>query len=61
MRYTHCVIRVFPKTMFFEEWGTKAYCLRYAEKAAKPRLKVCKVVPVKEWDKHGKLKKGDVK
>ena len=56
MRYTHCVIRVLPTTMFFEEWGTKAKCMAFAKKAAKCGLKVCKVLPVLEWDKHGRKK-----
>ena len=56
MRNIYCVIRVFPSTMFFEEWGNKKHCMNYAKKAAKPRLRVCKVVPVVEWDAHGKMK-----
>ena len=55
-RNLHYVIRVFPDTIFFEAWGTKKQCIDYAKNAAKPRLKVCNVVPVVEWDRHGKMK-----
>ena len=55
MRNTHVVIREFEHAMFFEMWGTKKQCMDFAKKAAKPCLKVCKVVPVLTWDKHGKM------
>lgn len=57
IRNTHVVIREFPNSMFFETWGTKENCMKFAKKAAKPNLLVCKIVPVVAWDKHGKLKK----
>ena len=58
MRSTHCVIREFPSgSTFMETWGTKAYCMSFARKAAKPGLKVCKFVSVASWDKHGKPRK----
>ena len=58
----HCVIREFPKgkhqpaTMFFEAWGNKRQCLNYAKKAAKPNLRLCKVIPIIKWDKSGRVK-----
>ena len=55
-RNLHCCIRVFPDAIYFEKWGTKKQCIDYAKHAAKPRLKVCNVVPVVEWDRHGKKK-----
>jgi hypothetical protein len=55
-RNIHCVIRVFPDTIFFEAWGTKKQCIDYTKHAAKPHLEVCNVVPVVVWDKHGKMK-----
>lgn len=58
IRNTHVVIREFPNSMFFETWGTKENCMKFAKKAAKPNLLVCKVVPVVAWDKNGKLKRG---
>jgi hypothetical protein len=46
MRPTHCVIRVFPAAVFFEESGMKEYSMAYAKRTAKPRLKVSKAVSV---------------
>lgn len=55
-RNLHCCIRVFPTAVFVEAWGTKKQCIDFTKHAAKPRLEVCKVVPVVVWDKHGKMK-----
>lgn len=54
MNDLYCVIRVFPSTMFFEEWGTKKHCMEYTDSVPKKRLKVCKVIPAVSWDKNGK-------
>ena len=58
MRNNYCVIRTFPDRVFIEAIGTKQGCMKFAKKAAKPYLKVCKMVPVVAWDKHGRTKKG---
>lgn len=47
---------VFAGTFFHEAMGTKKKCLAFAQKAAKPRLVVCKLQPIVEWDAHGKPK-----
>ena len=52
----YCVIRVFPDTTFIEAIGTKKACMKFAQDAAKPRLRVCKMVPVVKWDNSGKMK-----
>ena len=52
----YCVIRVFPDTTFIEAIGTKKACMKFARGAAKPRLRVCKLVPVVKWDNSGKMK-----
>lgn len=63
MRPIYGVFRVFPGTavfagtIFHEAMGTKKKCLAFAQKAAKPRLVVCKLQPIVEWDAKGKLKK----
>ena len=54
MKDMYCVVRVFPSTMYFEEWGTKRHCMEYAANTPKKRLKVCKMIPVVSWDKNGK-------
>lgn len=53
----YCVIRVFPTSTFIEAIGTKKACMKFAHGAAKPRLRVCKLVPVVKWDGHGKAVK----
>ena len=50
----YCVLRVFPTSTFIEAIGTKKDCMKFAQGAAKPRLRVCKMVPVVKWDGHGK-------
>jgi hypothetical protein len=52
----YCVIRVFPASTFIEAIGTKKACMKFAQGAAKPRLRVCKMVPVVKWDNSGKMK-----
>ena len=52
----YCVIRVFPTSTFIEAIGTKKSCMKFAQGAAKPRLRVCKMVPVVKWDNSGKMK-----
>lgn len=52
----YCVIRAFPDTTFIEAIGTKKACMKFAQGAAKPRLRVCKMVPVVKWDNSGKMK-----
>lgn len=56
-RNGYCVIRVFPTSTFIEAIGTKKACIKYAKDAAKPRLRVCKMVPIVQWDGHGRMTK----
>lgn len=53
-RNNYCVIRAFPTTIFIEAIGDKGACEKYAKKAAKPYLRLCKMIPIIRWDKHGK-------
>ena len=55
-RNNYCVIRVFPTSTFIEAIGTKKACMKFAQGAAKPRLRVCKMVPVVKWNRQGKAK-----
>lgn len=50
------MIRVFPTATFIEHIGTKEACMKFAQGAAKPRLRVCKMVPVVKWDNKGRRK-----
>lgn len=52
----YCVIRVFPDTTFIEAIGTKKVCMKFAQGAAKPGLRVCKMVPVVKWNNSGQMK-----
>ena len=56
-RSNYVVLRVFPKAVFWEHIGNKKSCLEYTKKAAKPLLRICKMVPVAKWDRRGKAVK----
>lgn len=56
-RSNYVVLRVFPKAVFWEHIGNKKSCIEYTKKAAKPLLRICKMVPVVKWDRRGKAVK----
>lgn len=56
-RSNYVVLRVFTKAIFWEHIGSKKSCLEYTKKAAKPLLRICKMVPVVKWDRSGKAVK----
>lgn len=61
VRHNYCVVRAMPNYPFIEEIGTKKMCMKFVKYAAKPFLRVCRMVPVVSWDAHGKKKEGYAK